>query len=79
LVLALQGTLSGLAVHAMGGFDEARPIASAGPPEGVEPQAVIAVDHHARAEDLPGKLRTPQAPNDRRPVEAWAFEGRWGG
>ena len=79
MALALQGTLSGLAVHAMGGFDAAKAVAAAGLPEGVEPQAVVAVGHPGPAEALPEKLREREAPNDRRPVEAWAFEGRWGG
>jgi len=79
MALALQGTLSGLAVHAMGGFERAKAVAAAGLPPGVEPQAVVAVGHPGRPEDLPPKLREREAPNDRRPVEAWAFEGRWGG
>ena len=79
MALALQGTLSDLAVHAMAGFDRARAVAATGLPPGVEPQVVIAVGRHGRPEELPEPQRSREAPSDRRPVEAWAFEGRWGG
>jgi len=79
MALALQGTLSGLAVHAMGGFDREKARLAAALPPGVEPQAVIAVGHPGRAEDLPEKVRPLEQPSDRLPVEAFAFEGRWGG
>jgi nitroreductase len=77
--LALQGTLSGLAVHAMGGFDHEKARAAAGLPEGVEPQVVIAIGHPGAPDLLAEKDRAREQPNDRLPLEAFAFEGRWGG
>jgi alkylated DNA nucleotide flippase Atl1 len=65
MALALQGTLSGLAVHAMGGFDRERARAAAGLPPGVEPQVAIAVGNPGRTEDLPEKVRALEQPNDR--------------
>lgn len=74
MALALQGTLSGLAVHAMGGFDHevARRLAALGP--GAEPQVVIAVGHPGPLEALPEPLRAREAPSDRLPLEAISAE-----
>lgn len=77
--LALQGTLSGLVVHAMGGFDRAAARAAAGLPDGVEPQVVIAVGHPGSPDALPDNLRARETPSERLPLSALAFEGRWGG
>lgn len=71
---ALQGTLSGLAVHAMGGFDRERARVAAAVPAGQEPQVVIAVGHRAPPEALPEKHRAREQPNDRLPVEQLARE-----
>jgi nitroreductase len=78
MALALQGTLSGLAVHAMAGFDKEKIRAAAGLPAGVEPQVVIAVGPLGRAEDLPEPLREREHPSDRLPLETLAFEGTYG-
>jgi nitroreductase len=76
--LALQGTLSGLAVHAMGGFDKEAARAAAALPAGLEPQVVIAVGLPGRVEDLPEKLRERERPSDRLPLDALVVEGRFG-
>jgi nitroreductase len=75
--LALQGTLSGLVVHAMGGFDREAARAAVALPAGLEPQVMIAVGHPGRVEELPEKLREREAPSDRLPLEALAVEGRY--
>jgi nitroreductase len=75
--LALQGTLSGLVVHAMGGFDREAARAAAALPAGLEPQVMIAVGHPGRVEDLPEKLREREVPSDRLPLEALVVEGRY--
>ena len=77
--LALQGTLSGLVVHAMAGFDHEAVRAAVGLPAGLEPQAMIALGLPGRVEDLPEKLREREHPNDRLPIEALAVEGRFAG
>lgn len=79
MAFALQGTLSGLVVHAMGGFDRAAARAAAALPEGVEPQVAIAVGHPGPVERLPERLRPREQPSDRRPLAELAFEGRWPG
>jgi nitroreductase len=78
MALALQGTLSGLVVHAMGGFDRALAAAAAGLPSGVEPQVVVAVGHPGRVEELSERNRAREQPSDRLPLEAIAFEGTMG-
>jgi len=74
MAFALQGTLSGLVVHAMGGFDREKARTAASLPAGVEPQVVIAVGHHGPVEALPEKQRARELPSDRMPVEAFARE-----
>lgn len=76
--LALQGTLSGLVVHAMAGYDREAARAAVALPEGLEPQAMIAVGHPGRVDDLPERLREREAPSDRLQLEALAVEGRFG-
>jgi len=75
--LALQGTLSGLAVHAMAGFDKEAIRAAAALPPGVEPQVMIAIGPLGRKEDLPEPQQTREQPSDRLPVESFAFEATY--
>jgi len=74
MAFALQGTLSGLAVHAMGGFDREKARAAAALPTGVEPQVVIAAGHPGSAEALPEKHRAREFPSDRVAVDQFARE-----
>jgi len=77
--LALQGTISGLVVHAMAGFDREAARAAVGLPAGLEPQAMIAVGHPGRVEELPEKLRAREQPSDRLALEVLVVEGRFAG
>ncbi len=70
MALALQGTISGLVVHAMAGFDHEAARAAVALPAGLEPQAMVAVGLPGRLEDLPEKLRAREQPSDRLPLEA---------
>jgi nitroreductase len=76
MALALQGTLSGLVVHAMGGFDREAARAAVALPAGQEPQVVIAVGLPGPVEALLEKLRERELPSDRVPLEALVVEGR---
>lgn len=76
--LALQGTLSGLVVHAMAGYDKEAARAEAALPAGLDPQAMVAVGHPGPVEELPEKLREREVPSDRLPLEALLVEGRYG-
>lgn len=79
MALALQGTISSLVVHAMGGFDREAARTAAALPAGLEPQVVVAIGVPGRAEDLPEKLRAREQPSDRLRVAEIAFEGSYGG
>jgi nitroreductase len=76
--LALQGTLAGLVVHGMQGFDYDRAAVELGVPAGYSVECMIAVGKHGRVEDLPEKLREREQPNDRRPLAETVFVGRFG-
>lgn len=77
LAFLLQGTIAGLVVHPMGGFDRERIRLAAALGHGMEPQVVIAVGKPGRVEDLSEKNREREVPSDRERVGAWAREGRW--
>jgi len=75
--LALQGTLQGLVVHAMAGFDEAQARAAASIPSDLAIHCMIAVGRPGRPEALPESLRVRETPSDRERVSAFAFEDRF--
>jgi nitroreductase len=74
LSLALQASISGLAVHAMGGYDREKARAAAALPAGVEPQVVIAVGHPGDPAALSERVRARETPSDRLPVAEFARE-----
>lgn len=73
--LAHQGTISGLVVHGMEGFDYDRAKTSLGVPEGYTVECMIAVGKPGRKEDLPENLRAREEPNTRKPLSETVFEG----
>lgn len=74
--LALQGSMRGLVVHGMAGFDSTRARESLGVPDRFHVLAMAAIGKRGRVEDLPEKLREREVPSDRRPVAESVFEGR---
>jgi nitroreductase len=74
--LALQGSLKGLVVHGMAGFDHQRAREVLGIPARFHVQAMAAIGRRGRVEELPEKLREREVPSDRRPVAETVFEGR---
>jgi len=77
--LALQATADGLGLHPMGGFDRVRAREVFAVPDGHEPVVMIAVGHPGDASRLDERLQAMErAPRTRRPLEAFAFEGRFG-
>jgi nitroreductase len=72
---ALQAHHSGLAVHAMGGFDAARLAENLNLPEGYVLHAVVAVGHRGEASQLPEPLQSREAPNGRRPISETVGHG----
>lgn len=73
--LALQGTISGLVVHGMEGFDYDRARTELAIPEGYQVEAMLAAGHPGPIENLPERYRPREVPSDRHPVADFAFEG----
>ncbi len=73
--LALQGTLSGLVVHGMQGFDYERARTALDVPDDYQVEAMAAVGKPGSAEQLPEKLRERESPNDRRRIDRTVVEG----
>lgn len=72
---ALQGSLSGLVVHAMAGFDSAKAREAAHVPEDHLVIAMIAVGKPGRVEDLPEAYRAREVPSLRESVNSFIREG----
>ncbi len=73
--LALQGSLLGLVVHGMQGFDYARASQAVGLPEGHSVEAMCAIGHPAPLEVLSEALRSKETPSARKPLVDIVFEG----
>jgi nitroreductase len=77
--LALQGTLSGLVVHGMAGFDYDRAQVELGVPADWDVQCMVAIGRPGDPLLLPEKLRAREVPSPRRPVAESVFEGGFPG
>lgn len=75
--LALQGSLKGLVVHGMQGFDYAKARTALNIPEGFEVEAMAAIGRPAEASKLPEELREREAPSERRKLEETICEGKF--
>ena len=75
--LALQGTLRGLVVHGMAGFDYARAKSELGVPDDFTIEAMAAIGKPGRIADLPEDFQARELPSARRPVTELVFEGRY--
>jgi nitroreductase len=75
--LALQVQSMGLVAHAMGGFDVPALAAAVALPEAHSLHAVVAIGHQGPADQLPEGLRAREVPNQRNPLTASAFRGRF--
>ena len=77
MALALQAAESGLAAHAMGGFDPAALSQAVNLPHGHSLHAVVAVGHRGAAQSLPEALQAREVPNTRLPLKDISFHGRF--
>ena len=75
--LALQGTLNGLVIHGMQGFDYGKAKIDLKIPDGYSVEAMVVIGRPGKKEDLPVKLQEREVPNDRRSLRETAFEGEW--
>jgi nitroreductase len=73
--LALQGSLRGLVVHGMQGFDYAKAKTALEIPDGFRVEAMAAVGRPGDPAALPDDLRQRETPNDRRKLTATICEG----
>lgn len=73
--LALQGSINGLVVHAMEGFDYERAKWECNIPDGYTVEAMVAVGKQGDVKDLPKELQEREEPSDRRPIDELIFEG----
>ena len=73
--LALQGSMMGLVVHGMQGFDYERARIDLGIPEGFQVEAMAAIGRPGRREELTEQLQARETPNDRRPLAQSVCEG----
>jgi len=73
--LALQGSLMGLVVHGMQGFDYDRARIALNIPEEYQVEAMVAIGHPGSVEDLPELLQARETPNERRPLTQSVCEG----
>lgn len=75
--LALQASVNGLVVHAMGtlDYDKARKVLNV-PPE-FKIEIIIAVGKPGKKEELPSELQARETPNERKPLNAIVFEGEF--
>jgi nitroreductase len=73
--LALQGSLMGLVVHGMQGFDYDRARIDLNIPEEFQVEAMAAIGRPGRIEDLPEQLQARETPSERRPLTQSVCEG----
>lgn len=77
--LALQGSILGLVVHGMQGFDYHKAKYDLKIPDDYQVEAMIAVGKKGKKKDLPKELREREFPSDRKTVHEFAFEGTFKG
>lgn len=78
-LLALQATISGYHAHGMTGLDLDAARAVLNVPEQFRIEAAVAIGRQGDKASLPEGLREREFPSDRKPIEAFAFEGGFPG
>ena len=75
--LALQGSMNGLVVHGMEGFDydKARTVLKI--PEDVDVECMVAVGKPGKRESLPAQLQEREVPSDRKKLKEIVYGGMW--
>ena len=75
--VALQGSLRGLVVHGMAGFDYEQARQHLNIPSEWKVEAMAAVGRPGKIEDLPDNLRAREVPSTRQAVSDFIFRGSW--
>src|SRR6185503_17527766 len=73
--IALQGTIMGLVVHGMQGFDFAKAAATLNVPDDYKVEAMFAIGRPGDPDTLPEQLRKVETPSGRKPVSEIVCEG----
>lgn len=73
--LALEGSLRGLVVHGMQGFDYEKARRDLQIPDGYQVNAMAAIGKPGRKEDLPKELQEREVPSDRKKLSDIICEG----
>ncbi len=73
--LALQGSMQGLVVHGMEGFDYEKARRALGVPDDYDVEAMAAIGKHGSKDALPEKLRAMETPSGRKRTSEIALEG----
>lgn len=73
--LALQGSLMGLVVHGMEGFDYDKARTTYNIPQNYNVEAMCAIGKQGQKKDLPIDLQKKEEPSDRKPLKDIIFEG----
>ena len=76
---ALQGSIQGLVVHGMQGFDYDKAKKELKIPEGYQVEAIAAVGKPGKKEDLPEEMQKNEYPSGRKKVSEFVFEGEFKG
>jgi len=74
---ALQATMSGWSVHAMGGFDAAAAATAINLPADHALHAIVAIGKRGETAQLPESLRARETPSPRRPLAESVFHGAY--
>lgn len=75
--LALQGTVMGIVVHGMQGFDYEKAREALNVPEDFAVVAMFAAGRPGNVHELPEALREREKPSDRKPVEKMICQGKF--
>ncbi len=75
--LALQGSMNGLVVHGMSGFDYERAKSQLKIPDEFQVEAMAAVGRPAPKETLPQEMQSSEVPSERRPLSQSVSAGIW--
>jgi nitroreductase len=73
--MALQGSMDGLVVHGMEGFDYDKAKADLQIPDDFEVEAMVAIGKPGKVSDLPKDLQEREVLTDRKPLKEVVFEG----
>lgn len=77
--LALQGSMNGLVVHGMAGFDKEKAAKAVHLPEGHTVEIMIAVGKPGPVDVLPEDMQEKEAPSQRKPIRELVFDGEFYG